>query len=220
MGAFGSLSQLLLKLTSPGVPDIYQGNETWDFSLVDPDNRRPVDYAARRTALQEIGALWIDEGAGACARRLMENMHDGRIKLYLTWRTLALRRGHDRLFREGGYTPVKAWGGHAEHVCAFARLHEKEVLLVIVPRLFAALIGEHGRYPVGEPVWSDTRLLLPGELAGRTWTNLLTGETVEEQRLNEETATAGEAVERSAIELATLFRTFPYALLRPHATGE
>lgn len=214
-GAFGSLSQLLLKLTSPGVPDIYQGNEIWDFSLVDPDNRRPVDYAARRTALREIKSRCAEEGTAACAQRLLENMRDGHIKLYLTWKTLALRREREQLFREGGYAALNARGKRAEHVCAFARQHGDEILLVVVPRLFYALDAKHDRLPVGASVWADTFLELPRELAHEKWTNVLTGESVYEQGVGGETAGVNETDESCGIGLTMLFGTFPYALLSP-----
>ncbi len=215
-GAYGSLSQLLLKLTAPGVPDIYQGNEIWDFSLVDPDNRRAVDYAARRTALREIKSKCAEEGAAACAQSLLENMQDGRIKLYLTWKTLAWRREHEQLFREGSYVALKAHGQRAGHACAFARRHENGILLVIVPRLFDALDGEQDRFPrfpVGPSVWGDTWLGLPRELARRKWTNVLTGENVDEQEPE------GEGDKSRRLELTRLFGTFPYALLHPAETG-
>ena len=95
MGAINSLSQTLLKLTSPGVPDIYQGNEIWDFSLVDPDNRRPVDYAKRKKMLDAL--------KGATPEELLDNWSDGRIKLFLTHRLLTFRRENPELFRDGSY---------------------------------------------------------------------------------------------------------------------
>ena len=106
LGAINSLSQTLIKLTAPGVPDIYQGNELWDFSLVDPDNRRPVDYEARRKALAEIG--------NASPEDLLANWKDGRIKLFLTHKLLSYRRDHFDLFAKGDYLPVQASGAFAE----------------------------------------------------------------------------------------------------------
>jgi (1->4)-alpha-D-glucan 1-alpha-D-glucosylmutase len=210
-GAFNSLSQVLLKLTSPGVPDIYQGNEMWDFSLVDPDNRRAVDYEARRSALRAIRKMQVENPAD-CAQRLLENMQDGRIKLYLTWKTLAFRRERERLFRRGEYLPLKTGGGRAEHVCAFARRDGNEILLVVVPRLFDVLLKDEGNgrdIPIGESVWTDTWLELPPDLdpLPEQWINVLTGETVLTRVLNEG--------EKRDLELARLFRTFPYALLTP-----
>lgn len=213
LGAFNSLSQVLLKLTAPGVPDIYQGNELWDFSLVDPDNRRPVDYDARRTALRAVRTMHAQEGAAGCALRLLDNVEDGRIKLYITWKTLAFRRECEPLFRRGDYVPLKTVGSRAEHVCAFARRNGNEILLVAVPRLLGALLGEEPedrRIPVGESAWGDTWLELPPDLNSthEQWINVLTGETVPILTLMEG--------EKRGLELAQLFRTFPYALLRPH----
>ena len=217
-GAYNSLSQVLLKLTSPGVPDIYQGNEMWDFSLVDPDNRRPVDYDARRAALRAVRSLHDSEGAAACARRLLENLPDGRIKLYVTWKTLSFRRENEKLFRDGNYLPLKTGGQRADHVCAFARHGGNDTLLVAVPRLIDGLLreeGENGGIPVGEGVWGDSWLELPPDLdyldpAHAQWINILTDEIVSIRALEGE---------KPGIELAGLFRTFPYALLRPHKAG-
>jgi (1->4)-alpha-D-glucan 1-alpha-D-glucosylmutase len=207
LGAYSSLSQLVLKLTSPGVPDIYQGNELWDFSLVDPDNRRPVDYAARRTALHEIKAIHAREGAAACAQQLIQSLPDGRIKLYLTWKTLALRRERESLFREGGYLPLKAHGERGEHVCAFARCHADEVVLVVVPRLLGELMGEDARQlPVGETAWGDTWLELPAELRQEEWIDAFTAGTLSADTRD---GTIG-------LVLARLFNLFPYALLEAH----
>ncbi|MDQ3186121.1 MAG: malto-oligosyltrehalose synthase [Pseudomonadota bacterium] len=209
VGAFTSLSQLLLKLTSPGVPDIYQGNEVWDFSLVDPDNRRAVNYEARHAALRAIKTMEANEGAAGCAQRLIENLQDGRIKLYLTWKTLAFRRECEALFRDGDYLPLKVHGERAEQVCAFARHYGDEAMLVVAPRLLGGLMGEHGRPPIGKPVWGDTWLWLPPEQRHEKWVNTLTGEIFSTQTSGEEHGFA----------LAQLFKAFPYALLRVHKKG-
>ena len=212
-GALNSLSQILLKLTSPGVPDIYQGNELWDYSLVDPDNRRPVDYGARRAALRSVKSLHASEGAAACARHLLETLPDGRIKLYVTWKTLSFRRKYEGLFRDGNYLPLKTGGQRAEHLCAFARNEGNVTLLVIVPRLLAALLGEQaeaGGFPVGEAVWGNTWVELPPVPADRQrapWLNVLTDETFTAQPLGKG--------ERQALDVARLFHAFPYALLLP-----
>ncbi|HUW29281.1 MAG TPA: malto-oligosyltrehalose synthase [Sulfuriferula sp.] len=208
-GAFNSLSQLLLKLTSPGVPDIYQGNEIWDFSLVDPDNRRAVDYGARHAALRAIKAVYADVGAAACAQHLMESLPDGRIKLYLTWKTLAFRREFEPLLRDGDYLPLKVHGERAEQVCAFTRHYGDESMLVMVPRLLGGLIGEKGRFPIGNAVWGDTWVELPPECVYEKWANILTDETISTQLLGE----------GRGLALARLFKAFPYAVLRAYKTG-
>jgi (1->4)-alpha-D-glucan 1-alpha-D-glucosylmutase len=144
LGAINSLSQVVLKLTTPGVPDIYQGQEWWDFSLVDPDNRRPVDYEKRRTLLRET------VGAVSCTE-LLENWRDGRIKLLITRKLLQLRHEYPDLFVHGSYEPLQAEGAFAEHVIAFRRHHENRSIMVIVPRLSSAL----GWPPIGDH-WRDT----------------------------------------------------------------
>jgi (1->4)-alpha-D-glucan 1-alpha-D-glucosylmutase len=203
-GAFSSLSQLLLKLTSPGVPDIYQGNELWDFSLVDPDNRRAVDYEARQAALQEIKAIHTGEGPAACAQRLIDTMPDGHIKLYLTWKTLTLRREREPLFREGNYVPLKAHGQRTDHLCAFSRRHADEVVLVVVPRLLGELMGEDARQlPLGKAAWGDTWLELPEGIKGEKWVNAYTGE-ISSVEIRDG---------KPGLTLSRLFVTFPYALL-------
>jgi (1->4)-alpha-D-glucan 1-alpha-D-glucosylmutase len=151
LGAINSLAQVVLKLTVPGVPDIYQGNEIWDFSLVDPDNRRPVDYAHRHKLLDSL--------EGATPEELLQNWPDGRIKLFLTQRLLRFRRDHAALFLRGGYVPLPVTGALAESCVAFVREHEAEWLAVVVPRLSSRV----GFPPIGEK-WKDTLMALPESL--------------------------------------------------------
>jgi (1->4)-alpha-D-glucan 1-alpha-D-glucosylmutase len=178
-GRFNSLSQLLIKLTSPGVPDIYQGNELWDFSLVDPDNRRLVDYARRQRCLDEL--LMSSESkdrAHTIAQELVENLEtddkDGRIKLYLTWRTLNLRKQYATLFQHGDYFPLKVMGAKANHLVAFARLQGNSAAIVAVPRLCARLLG-NGATSLAQPsVWEDTKVELPPQLSKSKYRNAFT----------------------------------------------
>ncbi len=175
-GYLNGLAQMVLKATSPGVPDFYQGCELWDFSLVDPDNRRPVDYELRQRLLGELRAE-IDKGPDllALAKGLLEKMEDGRIKLYLTARTLGLRRRLAAVFAQGDYVPLTATGEKAPHVCAFARgFEEKRVLTVAVARV-VGLTGGMERLPVGASVWGDTRLELPAGWAGERYRDAYTG---------------------------------------------
>lgn len=180
LAMFNSLGQTLLKLTLPGVPDIYQGNEVWEFSLVDPDNRRPVDYAQRQRMLRELGECEAGRGVGAasCAPMLLARWQDGRIKMHVTCKALGLRRHYADLFRRGSYSGLIAQGGRAEHVVAFARQHHGHAVLVVVPRLCASLLNENREIPIGEDVWGDTRIELPPELAGRSFRNVLTNQTI------------------------------------------
>ena len=177
-GLFNSLSQTLLKFTSPGVPDLYQGNELWHFSLVDPDNRRPVDYATRQALLADIvrGGAATGEALAAWASELLAHLEDGRIKLYVIWRCLDVRRRLPQLFQGGLYLPLRVSGARAEHVCAFARRSERQVAIVIAPRLFVRLMGE-APLPLGAAVWQDTWVEIPADLAAMRLVNALTGET-------------------------------------------
>ncbi len=152
-GALSSLSQLVLKITSPGIPDFYQGAELWDLSLADPDNRRPVDFDAR------IGML-ASLGSGPDPNELLQHWSDGRLKLYLTQKLLNIRREHDALFREGEYVPLRTGGVRATHVIAFARRLREQCCVVAVPRLYAALTRA-GAFPIGKRVWRDTWIELP-----------------------------------------------------------
>ena len=147
-GAINSLAQTLLKLTSPGTPDIYQGNEIWDFSLVDPDNRRPVDYAQRRKMLETLSEATPED--------LLGNWSDGRIKLLLTHRLLMFRREHAELFRSGHYLPLDVTGTFADCCIPFAREWEGRKIVVLAPRLSSRI----GFPPIGER-WADTAVQLP-----------------------------------------------------------
>jgi (1->4)-alpha-D-glucan 1-alpha-D-glucosylmutase len=148
LGAINSLTQTLLKLTSPGVPDIYQGNEIWDYSLVDPDNRRPVDYNRRREVLETV--------ATANPQELLETWPDGRIKMFLTQRVLRFRREHADLFQRGEYLPLRVRGTLAECCLSFVRQLADKWIVVIVPRLSSRV----GFPPIGEP-WKETAIDLP-----------------------------------------------------------
>jgi (1->4)-alpha-D-glucan 1-alpha-D-glucosylmutase len=160
LGAINSLSQLVLKLTVPGVPDIYQGGELWDFSLVDPDNRRPVDWNARRALLDEI--------AYSSPADLAENWQNGREKLFVARRLLRLRCRHQQLFAEGDYQPLEAEGERSSHLCAFSRNHTGETIVAAVPRLV------HQLYAGGicSAAWGTTEIGLP---PGREWQDVFTG---------------------------------------------
>ena len=203
-GGLNSLSMVLVKFTSPGVPDLYQGNELIDLSLVDPDNRRPVDYALRERLLDELRPLDTRDLARA-ARTLAESPADGRAKLFVTWRLLQLRARRTALMRDGGYAALAAHGARAAHVLGYARRHGRHVLVVAAPRLFAKLLGEPGRLPLGENIWGDTVLEAPGVPDGTRLANVLTGEEVE--------------VSEGRIRIARAFASFPGAALLGEAPG-
>lgn len=199
LGAYNAVGQALLKLTAPGVPDIYQGNDMWDFSLVDPDNRRPVDYGLRAQALQRLQAAQGDRAA--LMRDLLANKANGEIKLYVTTRALELRAKQRALFAEGSYTALNTAGSQAEHVVAFARRHEDQEVIVAVPRLLAR-ITRNGDMPVGE-LWKDDLLLLPGSTAGVRYTNVFTDTQI----------TAIDHEQGVGIPLADVWKDTPFAVL-------
>lgn len=156
-GALNSLSMVVIKFTSPGVPDIYQGNEMQDLSLVDPDNRRPVDYALRKGTLAAHEALLLSHEADRLAglARMAATPGDGRLKLWATWRLLALRREDPALLRDGAYIPLRGTGRAREHVVAYARRTPEGLLVVLAARLFARLLKTADTAPVGEACWGD-----------------------------------------------------------------
>ena len=204
-GYFNSLAQVLLKLTCPGVPDFYQGTELWDFSLVDPDNRRRVDYAQRKKILAELQTRTAGaEDLLTLADDLLETLPDGRIKTYLIYQTLNFRRTRPEVFLEGNYLPLETTGAKRDHVCAFARSSGEFTILVIVPRLVVGLVGGALRPPLGAEVWGKTRLLLPPHLDGQAYQNVFTGEV-----LAPENNPGG-----AGLLLGTVLGRFPVALLR------
>lgn len=158
-GVTASLCQTLLKIAAPGIPDIYQGTELWDFSFVDPDNRRPVDFAARESLLAHMEAAFADNPE-RLVRELLATPEDGRVKLFALWRGLSLRRSQTALFAEGSYEPVAVEGPGAACVFAFARRLGPALALAILPVRAAPLFG--GDYPLGAR-WGETRLVLPEE---------------------------------------------------------
>jgi len=203
-GMLNSLSQTLLKLTVPGVPDIYQGNELWSFNLVDPDNRRPVDYEHRRMTLQTLmTASGNDSLLPALLQDLLNRIEDGHAKLYLTWKTLNMRRQHPLVFSNGRYLELEPQGIKADHVCAFARRLENTEVLVAATRWFARLAGESDRLPLGSPIWDDTWIHGPEDAQAESYRNVLTGETVPVHR----------HADGTRLKASELFHCFPIALL-------
>jgi (1->4)-alpha-D-glucan 1-alpha-D-glucosylmutase len=197
-GALNSLSQTLLKITSPGVPDFYQGTELWEFSLVDPDNRRPVDFAQRSSLLSQITGPEVLKSSRAI-RELLSSWGDGRVKLYTTHQALKLRRERQDLFSEGEYLPLEVNGPREGHICAFARKLGDAWALTVVPRMLTGLV-RLGRLPLGPKVWGEDTLVLPGN-APHNWMNILTDSTVQ---------AAGEP---PGLPLSSVFDQFPLALL-------
>ena len=163
-GALNSLSQALLRITSPGVPDLYQGTEYWDFSLVDPDNRRPVDFEARQASLL----------AGISPAELLSDWKDGRVKQAVIARALRFRAESGALFTEGNYVPLKVEGERADHALAFARVHEGHASITVVTRLPGHLPGI-GAIPLADPtIWSGTSVVTPRNFIGRRTVDVMT----------------------------------------------
>jgi len=203
-GLLNSLSQSLLKLAAPGVPDTYQGTETWDFSLVDPDNRRAVDYARLRRMLQDLRTAALASGGDLreFARDLVATKEDGRIKLYVTERVLRCRRDHPGLFSSGDYLPISTGGAKAGHLFAFARRAGGRCALVAVPRLMTRLAPDVARPPLGEAIWEDTWLDVSDmDLASR-WCNAFTGEIL----------APSDREGKRCVTAAEVFAHFPVAL--------
>jgi (1->4)-alpha-D-glucan 1-alpha-D-glucosylmutase len=168
-GAANGIAQVMIKLTAPGVPDLYQGTELWDLSLVDPDNRRPVDFALRHGQLGGFGSGEIDLGG------LVRDWQSGAVKQLVIARTLALRRERPGLFIGGSYLPLTAGGEHAERLFAFSREQEGLRLIVVAPRLIAPLL-EGGELPLPpRERWADTHLALPEDVAPGTYRDVLGG---------------------------------------------
>jgi (1->4)-alpha-D-glucan 1-alpha-D-glucosylmutase len=204
-GMLNSLSQTLIKLTAPGIPDIYQGNELWEFNLVDPDNRRLVDYGRRQHRIEEIRTCtgFSGEQLLSYARELSQSMQDGRIKMYVTWKALSIRNETTAAFRDGDYTALKAHGAHSDHVLAFTRTISEKRFVVIVPRLCARLVGGDIRLPLGQEVWHDTAVQLP-KWGNNVFHNVFTGEDVRPT----------ESDSGSELRIASALNAFPVALLK------
>ena len=202
-GLWNSLSRIVLHLTAPGVPDLYRGDELWNFTLVDPDNRRPVDVDLRSALLGEISERY-EESARSRSALLSEIVaapEDDRTKLLVTWRALQARRARAELFARGGYEAIEVAGDRARHVVAFARRLGSEASITIASRLTYGLSGSD-RAPVGPDVWGNTHLLLPAGL-GSTWRCAITGEQT----------TGTLRGERVAIEAGTALNQLPVAVL-------
>jgi (1->4)-alpha-D-glucan 1-alpha-D-glucosylmutase len=185
-GMYNSLSQLVLKIASPGVADFYQGTELWDLSLVDPDNRRPVDFDRRSSLLKQLQP-WLDTAVAdpqrdSVARErlgglsaMLEEWPEGRLKLLVTAIGMRLRRARPALFLDGTYEPLEAVGPRSSHVVAFARRLGADVLIVVAPRLTTQIPWHDGRVPCGSTAWDSTTLHLPADTADCAWRELITG---------------------------------------------
>jgi (1->4)-alpha-D-glucan 1-alpha-D-glucosylmutase len=202
-GMFNSLSQTLLKLTSPGIPDIYQGSELWDLNLVDPDNRRPVDYELRANLLEALKRSESECGTLGLARDLVATRRDGAIKLYLIHKTLAYRGEMRDLFESGRYLPLEAKGEKAGNLCIFDRSLDMQSAVVVAPLFFTRLAEGPEGLPFGAEVWGDTRIVIPFDFPANRYRNIFTGEIV----------TSMSEGDTSVLYLADVLGAFPVALL-------
>jgi (1->4)-alpha-D-glucan 1-alpha-D-glucosylmutase len=198
-GLWNALSKLLIQLTAPGVPDLYQGDELWNFLLVDPDNRRPVDFDRRVGLLDELISDFEDDAErSALLRGLVERPEDGRLKLHVLQRTLAVRRRMPSLFLSGSYEPLVAEGPVADRLFGYLRRSDEATALIAIPIRMAGLLMP-GHLPPARWTWAGTRFPLPAALAGVRWSNPLSLETV--------------AATDDGLDAADLFSTLPIALL-------
>jgi (1->4)-alpha-D-glucan 1-alpha-D-glucosylmutase len=181
LGVLNSLCQSVITLTAPGVPDIYQGGELWDFNLVDPDNRRPVDFERRRRLLSEARHILRKPASerATALQALLETWQDGRIKLAVVAALLDCRERERTLFAGSSYQPLEFDGPAMDHLLGYARQGHDRTCLVIVGRLFAGLIGDRQVSYPGGTLWSDTALVLPNKC--RHFEDALTGRTLAAQ---------------------------------------
>ncbi len=201
-GALNALSATVLKLTLPGVPDFYQGSELNELSLVDPDNRRAVDFERRLALCERL----LHETANDQARCMEALQHwaDGELKFFVIWRLLQLRREQVALFAQAGYEPLEVQGTQAAHVCAFVRPLKDRAVIVVVARWMAALMNGTRTMPIGSSVWSDTRITLPASMKGGTLLNVLPQSKV---------SLDSHGVEPPEITAAELFTQLPIAVV-------
>ena len=198
---WNSLAQVLVKIASPGVPDFYQGNEIWAFDLVDPDNRRAVNYEGRRKMLASLRAQ-AERNPAELMDRLRENLCDGAIKMFVTSQALRFRREHAELFSQGSYTGLAAEGSRARHVVAFARATENQMMVALTGRFFLRLCNSHGK-PIGD-VWGNTAVALPKKAGNESFRNIITGQTITARQSDDG---------RMVLPLNEVFSQCPVALL-------
>jgi (1->4)-alpha-D-glucan 1-alpha-D-glucosylmutase len=201
-GLLNAISQVVLKMAAPGVPDFYQGTEMLDFSLVDPDNRRPVDYASRKTKLAEL-----DERERSDRLSLIDDLfsqpENGLLKQYVTSRGLQFRRSREQLFANGHYIPLQAAGSRQKHTIAFAREHGGDVVIAVTGRFYSTLISQTGS-AIGSAAWAGSTLVLPKNVSGTGFCDALTG-----RKIRSSAWRAG----RTTLALEDVFAHLPMALL-------
>jgi len=199
-GAVNSLSQLVLKIAAPGVPDFYQGTDMWDLSLVDPDNRRPVDYALRQSSLEAMKASADRDGALNVAKQVTEELSNGRVKLWTMHRALELRNQLRELFHHGSYQPLVLDGDRAENLIGFERRHGDDVVIALLPRFACSLVSGAEKLPLGD-AWGNAHLVNPA------WSNMVFWNVFTDERVS--------VGADGKLELSEVFAAFPVVLLTP-----
>lgn len=205
-GIFNSISQALIKATAPGLPDYYQGSELWELSLVDPDNRRPVDYEIRKEFMKEMSKLSGQEDTASYINQIVNEPNDGRIKMYLIYRALKFRNENRELFESGEYLPLSVSGEYSSSIFAYARKLGEQYAVVVVPRLLTKLYKDASdisslRLPLGEEMWKDTSVIMPAGIF--RWTNVITQQPLANERL---------------LPAGNILSTYPAALLHGQAS--
>lgn len=201
-GMYNALTQLVLKIAAPGIPDFYQGTELWDFSLVDPDNRRRVDYSHRQQLLTQLVSD-EEKPSEDFFRTLLRNYTDGRIKLYTMRTLLNFRCQHPYLFQNGEYQPLETLGEKRHHLCAFQRTWENQTIVVVVPRLLHHVIPNSEEPALGKSVWGDTKIVLPEQTSATRYRNTLTKETLSTETFEES----------QTLSTARIFNQLPIAMM-------
>ncbi|MBS0350251.1 MAG: malto-oligosyltrehalose synthase [Proteobacteria bacterium] len=199
-GALNSLGEVLIKITAPGIPDFYQGTESWSFTLVDPDNRSPVEFSKNRQLLSKLVAIGFDNQELLAA--LCKNWPDGNIKLFLTQKSLQFRRDHLPIFQLGQYIPLAAIGIQQQNVFSFCRVYQSRWILIAIPR-FTTRLCSKAQFPLGKKVWRDTQLILPKN-APRHWRSIFTDAQV----------TANENNDLLILDVHPLLASFPVAFFK------
>jgi len=197
-GMLNSIAQLIIKFTSPGVPDLYQGNELWDFSLVDPDNRRPIDFFKRKKALDEIVQKKIEFPDFFV--QSLKKPDEGKIKMFFTFQTLKARRDFPDLFSKGSYIQLQVMGDKQNHILSFARQLHEQIVIVITARFFTFLLNDDFS---SIPTWGNLFLEVPSELNVQNFCNVYTDECFEVEHQNE----------KKIINLGKVLQSIPFALL-------
>jgi len=194
---YNSLSQVLIKMTAPGTADFYQGSELWDLNLVDPDNRRQVDFKGRAKLLAEIKNTANQTNTDFFAE-LLKRAENGRIKMFLIYKVLSARKRHRQIFEHGDYLPLTITGPQKEHVIAFARKSGKRMAIAIATRFLSSMVSPT-QLPVGNEIWKDTSIILSNS-ACNSWLHAITEEEVKNS---------------NKIPVGRILNKFPVALLVP-----